>query len=133
MYSVEERQIFRFFDGEKERGIDPIATFRAFVSQPDFDYQADVGLAETGDLQATARVLAAARAAFKVSEFSEDNGQQSGMLDSEVIATMKAFGSFISSLQKKTESTLTSQPSTDLEESQTTNSSVASGSSDIGP
>ena len=40
------RNIFRFWDGEKERAVDPLAVFRSILSDKDFNLKEDMTLME---------------------------------------------------------------------------------------
>ena len=50
MYSVEERQIFKFWDGEKDRMVDPLAIYRKLGSL-NSDLQADIAKARPATLK----------------------------------------------------------------------------------
>lgn len=113
MYTAEERQIYRFFDGTKQRGVDPLATWRRFVTAPDFDAAADLQsvIDRPEDMESIARVVTAARAALKVGEYNDEDG--SGLTDTEVLQAIGGLVVFMQDLQKKMPISPTSQDATD--------------------
>lgn len=113
MFSAEERAIFEYFDGEKQRKADPIELIRAMHSIDGFDPQADAKAADVGDMQAMGRVIDAARKVFGVSSFSEENGETKGLLSFEVLQLVKSLGDFLRDLQKKTKNLAMSQDATE--------------------
>jgi len=99
------RAIFRYFDGTKQRGIDPIAAFRSLVAHPDYDPESTPLLVGAGDAAAYATMLKAARQVFGVTAWSEDGG---GLTETETIELLISFGAYLNSLKKSGNPSLTS-------------------------
>jgi hypothetical protein len=106
MFTKKERSIYRFWNGEKNVGADPLVIQRRLASAPDCDWEADVKILQlqTGEsLSAFDRLAKAARHAFKVRDFEEIDGVQHGLLDSEIIELMVDFVAWMNELKKKGE------------------------------
>ena len=129
MFSAEERNIYRFFDGEKVRGVDPLAVWRKMCSQQGTDIIADLNSlgSENADFEAMARVLNAARIALGVEEFSDDGVSQKGLLDSEVMDAIHGLSAYMDELQKKTSNSQTSPSATESQQESPMSSSSDSG------
>jgi len=97
-----EREIFRFWDGVSERGVDPIRTLRGMMSHPTFDAGTHIDLALAGDEQATAICVNAVRDIFGVDVWNEQNGVQTGLTDKESLTLLFAFGDYMEGLKKNT-------------------------------
>lgn len=149
MYSKRERRIFRFFDGTRDRGIDPALVYRRLIAEAEFDIESDIkaidsvniasddaagAAARKAGLQAFARVVGQIRAAFGVKAFDDTNGQEMGLMDDECIALLQSFMDWMNELEKKTESSPTPLDSTaSLTEGESvTGSGLGSGSIESG-
>ena len=108
------REIFRYWNGTRKRGVDPLAALRTLLTHPEFNAETDPALAEAGDPEASARALGAIRSAFQVAAWSEDDaGNQSGMTERETMAILYEFQDYIETLKKNISQPLTSPPATD--------------------
>lgn len=131
MHSESERRIFRFNEGSRKRAVDPLSTYRKLISFPGLNLAADIravemlskmDLTEAPDpinLQIEAdgmtsfnRVIAAARHAFGVTDFNEDD--ESGLTDEEVMDVFRDFMEFFLVVKKNTNTLPTSLKSTGL-------------------
>lgn len=101
MWKPEERLIYRYWNGSKEVGADPLVLYRALMGQSESDIKSDGALMETGDAEALGRIVAAARKVFNVEEFHEENGEPVGLLESEVLQLLNDFASWTNETQKK--------------------------------
>lgn len=102
-----QREIFRYFNGAREVGIDPLQAIRDLAEDPAFDIDKTPKLAVNPDLQIakkhSAIMLAAVRRVFGLPVWSEDAiGNQRGVLDSEVYELYGRFGAYLGSLKKST-------------------------------
>lgn len=108
------REIFRYSDGTRERGIDPIKALRELLSQQDFALGTDPQLAETGDQEAYGRTVGAVRRVFAVAEWSEDDtGKESGTTETECMQLLKSFADYLDEIKKNISPPQTSQPATE--------------------
>lgn len=112
IYAPAERGIFRFWDGTKERAIDPLAAYRKLLSYPGLDIQADAARAELGESDSIAILLQASREALGVEPFRQlPDGSFVGMLDEEVEAAIGRLHAYMGELKKSTSRTPTSPSS----------------------
>lgn len=102
------RQIFRFWDGQRDRAADPLVIYRAIETDPQFNVEVDSALLEAGDSEATVRAVGAVQRAFGVKDF--DHG---GLLESEALALLVEFYEFLALLKKSTSDTPTSSAPTE--------------------
>ena len=105
-----DRMLFRFFDGVRERTVDPIPTYRAIRIDPEFDEESHIKEAESGNEDAWDTCLRAVQRAFNVKSYNGDTGE--GLTQLEQMALLTRFYEFFADLKKNTETSLTSQPST---------------------
>jgi hypothetical protein len=138
MHSKTERQIFRFWNGEKETAVDPLAVFRKLSSWPGLNLTSDVQAIEMlqgyfaklekdpkvadsevqkqvlkAGLEAWERVLGATRHALGVEAFRlDDEGVERGMTDEETMSTFHELLGYLGTLKKNTSSKVTLQPIT---------------------
>lgn len=125
------REIFRYHDGTKDVAVDPIKVYRTFTMQPglnlildaqaltmwqrqcgaqaEWDGESELSFSEvqkqieTKGLQAFERLLSAARIAFKVPEFClSDDGEECGLMDSEVMTVLFIFMDWLGTVKKNT-------------------------------
>jgi hypothetical protein len=90
------REIFRFWDGQKVRGADPIAAWRALIADPDFDIERDTAMLENfNDNGAWLRCVNATRKALNVAEF--DAG---GLTENELFSCFQNFIVTVNALKK---------------------------------
>lgn len=100
-----ERQIFRYHDGTRERGIDPIRALRELAADPQFNPSTHPELAQNSDpkiaMPALTILLAAVRRVFGLTEWSmDDAGVESGLTDEETVAMFGVFGEFTDHVKK---------------------------------
>jgi hypothetical protein len=130
-YTAAEREIFEFWDGSRHRMADPLAVQRALVTDPELDPKMDTGLMAVPGvpgLQATGRVAAAVRRAFKVATL--ENG---GLTDGECVALFCEFGDYIGGLTEAARPLASSPPPTgSAAERSVIPTSAASGSTAVG-
>jgi hypothetical protein len=105
-----QRQIFRFWDGKKVRGADPIVVWRALLSHPDFEITRDTELMNVPDFKvsdpARRRCVAATRAAFGVESLGGG-----GLTEDETVDLFKAFCIYAVELKKNFRDTpISSEP-----------------------
>lgn len=109
-----KRQIFRFFDGKRERGADPLAVIRALNSHPEFDPATTPTEATAPDLPGTTaedrrRLDAAASAAaaltaratleaFGVKPYDDDTGE--GLTEGEALNLFSEFHDWLEAQKK---------------------------------
>jgi hypothetical protein len=105
-----QRQIFRYFDGVRRRGIDPIAAYRALASDPDFRYDLHVQGCLEGDLESIQITLAAVRRTFDVRPWNE--ATERGLTEEETLELLPQFYDYMESLKKNTAPWPSSSPST---------------------
>lgn len=114
-FTVTDRAIYRYFDGEKQVARDPLAILRALNGRPGPPLDADVKVSlstmkESGE--AFGRVIAAVRESFGVKPFEEVDGKQRGLTDGECLALLLHFGQYAKSLQDAALPFAISQPAT---------------------
>lgn len=100
--SDRQRQIFRYWDGQRLRSIDPVVATRALLGSADFDWSQDPLTIETGvtrDLrdQAIARTVSAVRQAFAL-PVPVDGAR--GLVETEVIGLLVLFADYIRQQKK---------------------------------
>jgi hypothetical protein len=105
-----QRQIFRFWDGHKVRGADPIVVWRALLSHPEFEITRDTALMEVSDFKiadgARQRIVAATRTAFGVESLAGG-----GLTEDETVDLFKAFCVYAAELKKNSSNTpISSEP-----------------------
>lgn len=124
------REIFRYWDGTRERGADPIKALRGMLGDERFNVETHPDLALAGDLEASEICLKTVRRVFGIEEFSEANGAEHGLTDGETLKVLFAFGEYMDTLKKNGSGQPTSRGPTVLAswEPSTTNSESDSGS-----
>ncbi|HEY1601733.1 MAG TPA: hypothetical protein VGG64_19185 [Pirellulales bacterium] len=108
-----QREIFRYWDGTKERGADPLVVLRALVTDSEFDIKTDPELAAQGIADATDRTLKAIRRVLSVRPWETlACGKEVGLTDAETLELLSDFGLYLDGLKKNSSLTPTSQPAT---------------------
>lgn len=106
-FRARRRAIFRFYDGSRDRAIDPLVAWRTMwehpTCNPNTDFEPAVGIAPDGsstkyDPAAQDRVLDMARQMFGVKAYSEDNP---GLTIEETFALLWRFMNYMNTLKKK--------------------------------
>jgi hypothetical protein len=100
-YTAGEREIFDYWDGSRVRLGDPLAIHRSLMTMPEseFDIKIDPDMTKLPNvkgLEATGRVVAAVRRAFKIPDL--DHG---GLTDGECMRLFCAFGDVIRELEDR--------------------------------
>lgn len=127
-----QRAIFRFWDGEQERGIDPAVAYRALWSHQTYDPATHPMLAEAGDVKAWQIMLDGIRDVFGIKPWVEDASGQHGLTDEETRLLIIGFNEYLEGLKKSGNPMPTSPPPTVppplATDSPTTNAPLDSGS-----
>lgn len=105
-----DRLIFKFWDGSRDRKIDPLEVQSALTSIDDFDLDTDMKLAQTsgpGATDALRRVISAVQCAFRVVPYDE-GPPEVGLTGAECMTLLFDFAHFVADLKKKYAPSLTS-------------------------
>ena len=118
-----QRQIFRFHDGTKLRGVDPMVVLRTLQAEKEFT-EADIALAMQGDVDASQRTIRAVRKAFGVIAWEQDQhtGAERGLTEGETLTLLDEFGVWLDAVKKNTNPSLTSLRAMEEESEKTTTS-----------
>ena len=105
-----QRMIFRFWDGKKVRGADPIVVWRALLSHPEFEITRDTELMNVPEFKisdaARHRLVAATRAAFAVKSLADG-----GLTEDETVSLFQSFCVYAAELKKNSSNTpISSEP-----------------------
>jgi hypothetical protein len=100
-YTAAEREIFEYWDGSRVRLGDPLAIHRSLMTMPEseFDIKIDPDMTKLPNvkgLEATGRVVAAVRRAFKIPDL-----EHGGLTDGECMRLFCAFGDIIRELEDR--------------------------------
>jgi hypothetical protein len=127
-----QRAIFRYWDGQRERAIDPAVAYRGLQTHPKYDPRKHPALAEAGDLESLDIMLGAIREVFGLSPLVQDEqGRERGLTDRETLDLVLEFNDFLLGLKKSTSPTPISPPPT-APPSLASASTTTSVSSDFG-
>lgn len=100
------RGIFHFWDGQRDRAVDPFEILRAIANDPECVPDREAALMLVGDDDATQKTIRCVRRVFGVKPFSEG-----GLLEDECLQLIEAFYDFLSALKKNTSgSPISSEP-----------------------
>lgn len=102
------RAIFRYWDGSNEASADPLAVWRAFRADPEFDAERDIPALQLDDDKSLAVTIAAVRRAFGLKAL-----EQGGLTEGECIALLYQFIAYVGHVKKNTSQTPTSPPATE--------------------
>src|SRR5690606_29518923 len=103
--AAKRRNIFRYFDGVRQRAIDPVAVAIAFEEHPTFSMERHVPLALAGDPESIRITVDAARQVFSIPAWSE---RQRGLTSIETIDLVGKYVAYMESLKKSTSDSPTS-------------------------
>lgn len=124
------RQIFRFWDGERIRGIDPLAVIRGLAEHPTFDASVHPVEARCHDYSIANRaykiIADAVSDVFGVQSYDGATGK--GLLEAERATLYAEFQEYISALKKNGEPNQTISGATAEHPNQTPNTSDTLGS-----
>lgn len=93
-----KRDIFRYFDGVRNRSIDPLLAWQMMHTHPCCNYATDFPASDDGDFEAIARVQAMAREIFDIKAYSENTP---GLTQNELNSLIASFLTFMARLKKK--------------------------------
>lgn len=91
-----DRDIFTFFDGQRQRSIDPMPAWFAIAEDKECNAERDMPAASVGDRDAWVRVQAMSRRIFNMKPFSEG-----GLTEYELSVLLAKFFIFNIALKKK--------------------------------
>lgn len=101
-YSARERAIFRFWDGQGWKGVDPLTVTSALLNDHDLDNDFKLALVKCPETQPTLmRIADKVRAAFRIPPFSEMDGKAIGLTNDELLSLLADFHTFLDDLKKK--------------------------------
>lgn len=128
----DNRLLFRYWDGARDRKVDPIPAYRKLLADPEFDEERHLAEAKAGDEDAYEICLRAVKRAFAIQDFSEEN--VGGLTELEKLALLGAFYAYFDQLKKNIETLSTAPPSTEstlpMPDATNTNSTSPCGSID---
>lgn len=108
--------IFRYWDGTRERGIDPVLAWRGLAEHPRFDPSSTIELAKIGNQQAIDAAIAATRDVFGVTPWKQDAaGHETGLTEQETSSLLSSYFEFLASVKKNTSNSPSSPPLTEPE------------------
>jgi hypothetical protein len=123
-----QRQIFRYWDGQRLRSIDPIVATRGLLAVEGFDWRLDPKRIDRGDEEALERTVAATREIFGVTGWIDDSSG-GGLTEQETLSLLISFALYLTALKKSGSRYPILPPPTELEPLE---SSVTSAESDSG-
>ena len=94
-----QRAIFWFWDGRRERCIDPMIPFRALAQHDKFDPESTPALIDLGNLEAMGLTADAVRQAFRIEALGEAGTR--GLTESECVQLLIQFLDWMSGIKKK--------------------------------
>lgn len=106
------REIYTFFDGERQRSIDPWRCYRKFISHELFDDATSVE-AEEGQEPQCSNAIKAISESFELPVFDPETGK--GMTDAEIYAFLQGILEYTEEIKKKRSPGQTLPKSTDQE------------------
>ena len=102
-----ERVLYEYFDGEKDRIADPCKLYERLYSHPDHDFFMLVEdgmnplLTPEDRVEAATNLIGIARSAFGVKDLQEDVEDPMGLTDHEVMLLIEDFHSWVEEFKKK--------------------------------
>jgi len=120
------RDIFRYFDGKRERGIDPLVAMRRLQDDPKYipeEHLANID-SEIKDVsdEAVTVVVCAARRAFELEAWREENGKDVGVTDTEAYMVLMEYYNWSTLVKKNSSGTLMSLDDTESKRSEESSS-----------
>lgn len=97
------REIFRYWDGQKERAIDPFVAWKAIQDDPEYLSRKHDAAIDRGDLEAQGIAVACVQKAFHVKPLADG-----GLTHAEALGLLLAFYVYLDALKKNTEPPVTS-------------------------
>lgn len=94
------REIFRYWNGSEEVGIDPLSAVRALHTHPEFNAEIHPVAAGTGDSEAIDICLRASREVFGVEAWREEDGKEYGLTEIETIDLIHELGDWLNNVKK---------------------------------
>lgn len=99
--SERQREIFRFWDGEKERGVDPLVIWTNLWGDDSIDVDVEFKRIANNELESTVEVVKAARNWFSIKPFTVTDSGEEGLTDLEVCDVLRDFLTFVNEIKKK--------------------------------
>lgn len=93
-----DRDIFTFWDGERQRQVDPLPAWFAMSNDPECHPVSDCPKADAGDRQATCNIVGMVRRMFSIKTFDEG-----GLTEYELSMLFSEFMAFVAGQKKKRE------------------------------
>lgn len=113
----DERKIFRYSNGSRTVGIDPLVALRGLTAHPKFIMDRHLRDLEHDDQQiqdeAVIVCLGASRDVFGLDAWAEKHGHEVGVTDIEALKVLYDFVEYIGTLKKNGDSPATPQPPTE--------------------
>lgn len=136
-----EQEIFRFWDGSRERGVDPLVVLRDLNAHPQFKPEFHPSLILNGDpasgavKEATEITLDAVNFAFGVEPWREADGAAKGLTVTKRLELLLTFSEYLDALKKNISGTPTSPAAMEspVLDASTTNAESDCGSISIEP
>lgn len=119
MFNKEEVKIFKYNNGTKLVGVDPIDVQINLESQEHFeDIDKLVSSMQLGDVKALGELVKIGRAMFNIAplELDQETGESTGLGSLGVVKVLTDFTLYMEELKKNGEDMLTSQPPTDSQQ-----------------
>lgn len=104
VFNERQKQIFKYSDGSKIRGIDPLDVSIA-LSKQDFDWEQTALRAKVGDISAVSEMIEYSRKIFKLAEYEEIDGNSVGVTSQDVLNTLVDFVEYLDGVKKNIEET----------------------------
>jgi hypothetical protein len=94
-----ERLLLVYWDGQRERRIDPYRAYRQLQAHPEIDLEAIAPLVDQGQEPETTQLVNALADVFGVCRYDDATGR--GLTDWEIIDLLAALNEFLLALKKK--------------------------------
>jgi broad specificity phosphatase PhoE len=94
------RNIYRFWDGTRERGIDPVRALREMYADKEFVPEKHYDAAVEGDLEATAVTLRMVHRVFGLQPYRETDSSEVGLTDQESLEVLFGLAEYLETLKK---------------------------------
>ena len=112
-FDPQARKIYRFYDGQKQRGVDPLEIYLA-LQKTGVDWDAKFTLLKAHDLTVAEELVEAGRKVFDLRKFEiAADGTESGLTTVEVLDVLAGFLEFVYETTNFTDPPQTSPPSTE--------------------
>ena len=119
------RELFKYFDGKRQRSIDPMRAYRALMGDPEFDWETHPVEMDNLDSEdefarkmasdASDATLKAIRDVFDVREW--DDRTETGLTEADTVAILIDFVAYLDAVKKNISGSLTSPQPTESQQS----------------